>query len=320
MTDASRSMVLFVEDGRFEIDPTEPGADESPEIEPPLGEAVNGLVAVTHNAGEIRTGIRRGNVHLDVHLLDAEPADGKAGGDDWDEVVDTTFVSTTGYARISSYEHALDLNIAHQGPGTYRLRLHAKGRDSQPGAALRRRSKPTAERYEFLIWPAAAAPEVVHKATDTVGRELRVRLATMAERGAEWSLDDWVGPLTVKVTDGTFSLRDPDAETPPQSGGFLSTARDWALISTGTVSGTVTVTLHPADRDPRPDPLPWDEIAEATVRSTTGSLVLCTADGPTKDDEDVAFHGPRQYGVRVHARRTPHGEDYLVQTWMHGKR
>ncbi|MFD4863144.1 hypothetical protein, partial [Streptomyces atratus] len=121
-------------------------------------------------------------------------------------------------------------------------------------------------------------------------------------------------------TDGTFSLQDPDAQTRPQPIGLISTEKDWALISTKAPTGTITVTLHPADRDPRPDPLPWDEIAEAVVRSTTGQLLLCTAAGPTKDHEDTALHGSRQYGIRVHARYTADGEDYLVQAWMHGKK
>ncbi|MGW3167874.1 hypothetical protein ACWC9Q_34785 [Streptomyces sp. NPDC001142] len=316
MPHASQSMKLFVENGRFEIDPTEPGADESPDIQPPLREPVNGLIAVTRNAAGIHTGIKKGTVHLEAQLFDTEPA---LDTGDWDEVIDTTFTSTTGHALIGSYEHALDLNIAHQGPGTYRLRLHARGRDFQPGTSRRRNSKPT-EYYLFHIWPAPAAPETVHKATDTVGHALRTRLAAMSERGAKWSLDDWAGPLTVDVTDGTFSLRDPDTQARPRPASLVSTEKDWALITTQTRSGTVTVTLHPADRDPRPDPLQWDQIEQAVVRSTTGHLVLCSADGPTKEHEDTALHGPRQYGIRVHTRRTAGGEEYLVQTWMHGKK
>ncbi|MFE7426005.1 hypothetical protein [Streptomyces sp. NPDC057545] len=316
MSHASQPMKLFVENGRFEIDPTEPDADESPDIQPPLGEPVNGLIAVTRNAAGIHTGIKKGNVHLEARLCNAEPA---LDVSDWDEVIDTTFTSTTGHALIGSYEHALDLNVAHQGPGSYRLRLHARGRDSEPGASRRRNSKPT-EHYLFHIWPAPAAPETVHKATDTVGHALRTRLAAMSERGAKWSLDDWVGPLTVAVIDGTFSLRDPEAQTSPRPAGLVSTEKDWALVTTRTSPGTVMVTPHPADRDPRPDPLQWDEIEQAVVRSTTGHLVLCSADGPTKECEGAALHGPRQYGIRVHARRTANGEEYLVQTWVHGKK
>ncbi|MET9921588.1 hypothetical protein ABZZ04_31600 [Streptomyces sp. NPDC006435] len=176
----------------------------------------------------------------------------------------------------------MDLNIAHQGPGTHRLRLHAKGRDSQPGASRRRNSKPSAEHYLFHIWPAPAAPETVHKATDTVGHTLRTRLATMAERGAKWSLDDWVGPLTVNITDGTFSLQAPDAQTRPQPTGLIPTEKDWAPISTTASTGTVTVTLHPADRDPGPDPLSWDEIAEAVVRSTTATWSCAQPTAPPR--------------------------------------
>ncbi|MFF9075633.1 hypothetical protein ACF1BP_31475 [Streptomyces sp. NPDC014735] len=171
MSHASQPMKLFVENGRFEIDPTEPDADESPDIQPPLGEPVNGLIAVTRNAAGIHTGIKKGNVHLEARLCNAEPAE-----------------------------------------------------------------------------------------------------------------------------------------------------KDWALVTTRTSPGIVTVTLHPADRDPRPDPLQWDEIEQAVVRSTTGHLVLCSADGPTKECEGAALHGPRQYGIRVHARRTANGEEYLVQTWVHGKK
>ncbi|MEU8542994.1 hypothetical protein AB0C52_23915 [Streptomyces sp. NPDC048717] len=311
----SASMKLFVENGRFEIDPTKPGADESPRIQQPLGEPVNGLIAVTRDAASIRTGVREGTVLLDVRLVDTEPT---LNTDGWDETVDTTFTSTTGFARAGSYEHALDLNLAHRGPGTYRLRLYAAGRDTHPGAIRRRNAKPV-EHYLLHVWPAPSAPETVHKATDTVGRSLRVRLAAMAERGATWSLDDWIGPLTLRVPDGTVSLQDPDAPARPHPAGLLSVENDWALISTGG-PGPVTVTLHPAGRDPHPDPLPWDQITEGVVRSTTGHLVLCTADGPTKDHEDAALHGPRQYGIRVHARHTAAGADFLVQTWMHGKK
>lgn len=145
MPHASQSMKLFVENGRFEIDPTEPDADESPDIQPPLGEPVTGLIAVTNHAAAIHTGITKGNVHLDTCLFDTEPA---LDAGDWDEMIDTTFISTSGYAGIGSYEHALDLNIAHQGAGTYQLRLHARAATSQPGASRRHSSAPT-EHYLF---------------------------------------------------------------------------------------------------------------------------------------------------------------------------
>ncbi|MGW1654450.1 hypothetical protein [Streptomyces atratus] len=151
MPHASQSMRLFVENGRFEIDPTEPDADESPDIQPPLGEPVTGLIAVTNNAAAIHTGITKGNVHLDTCLFDIEPA---LDAGDWDEMIDTTFISTSGYARIGSYEHALDLNIAHQGPGTYRLRLHARGRD----LGARREPTPQLRAHRALPVPHRRRP------------------------------------------------------------------------------------------------------------------------------------------------------------------
>jgi hypothetical protein len=48
-------------------------------------------------------------------------------------------------------------------PGDYRLRVHARGRDDADED----------EGYELAVWPAPAAPAIVHKRTDRLGYRLR---------------------------------------------------------------------------------------------------------------------------------------------------
>jgi hypothetical protein len=59
--------------------------------------------------------------------------------------------------------------VTRSGPGEYRLRVHAKGRDIDPDGVA---EKPF-ETYLLAFWPAAFDVEIIHKATDAVGRERR---------------------------------------------------------------------------------------------------------------------------------------------------
>ncbi|MEV0095131.1 hypothetical protein [Streptomyces sp. NPDC050738] len=48
---------------------------------------------------------------------------------------------------------AYEVNLAFNGPGTYRMRLHAHGRDTNPDG-VQEDSKPIAEHYLLQVWPA----------------------------------------------------------------------------------------------------------------------------------------------------------------------
>lgn len=89
--------------------------------------------------------------------------------------------------RVTSVmSNAPDLPLlTPQGPGTYRVRVHARGRDIAPdGVAYE-----PVEDYLLIVWPTEPQPEDVHKQTDRYGAELRAQPSRPAppppERGAE---------------------------------------------------------------------------------------------------------------------------------------
>ncbi|MDI6104848.1 hypothetical protein QLQ12_40305 [Actinoplanes sp. NEAU-A12] len=111
-----------------------------------------------------------------VEVRQSLPAHVETG--DWDEVIETDFHASTGDVVVRALMDdppplpALTTN----GPGTYRFRVHAAGRDLHPDAVA---FEPT-ESYLIQTWPTAAPQaEIVYQQSDTVGAELR-RSATTA--------------------------------------------------------------------------------------------------------------------------------------------
>ncbi|GAA2212152.1 hypothetical protein GCM10009850_076140 [Nonomuraea monospora] len=106
------------------------------EAGPPYPETFpNGLIAAGPDGAIIVTGLGMGRVEVTVQLADEVP------------------------------------NLAWKGPGFYRLRVHATGRDSYvDGTGLN-----LEERYAIISWPADPAPDLIHKATDAYGAGVRGR-------------------------------------------------------------------------------------------------------------------------------------------------
>ncbi|MFC9078739.1 hypothetical protein ACFTY7_17360 [Streptomyces sp. NPDC057062] len=70
----------------------------------------------------------------------------------WDEIVDHTVETTTGALRVTSVMSdtpRLPL-LTPQGPGTYRVRVHARGRDTAPDGDAHE----PVEDYLLIVWPA----------------------------------------------------------------------------------------------------------------------------------------------------------------------
>ncbi|MGH4029321.1 hypothetical protein ACQB60_10345 [Actinomycetota bacterium Odt1-20B] len=122
-------MVPYAEDNTLTIDCFDPSGEDSDGISGGTGidDVTNGLIATTDDFAHIHTGIARGHVAVEAAVFDAPPP---LVTDGWDEVVDVPFTSTDGKAFLSANDESLPLNLASYGPGTYRLRLHAKGRDT----------------------------------------------------------------------------------------------------------------------------------------------------------------------------------------------
>lgn len=132
----------------------------------------NGLVVVAPGIAFIHTGIHTGNVTIQGEVYSQAPA---LDLDPWEEVVEVSLEATTEGRVIvcglgSDGPEELPV-LSQQGPGHYRIRIHARGRDT----AVDMTSSEPVESYLVQSWPAPPVPEVAHKHTDAYGAERRTR-------------------------------------------------------------------------------------------------------------------------------------------------
>ncbi|MET9528717.1 hypothetical protein [Streptomyces coeruleorubidus] len=167
----------------FQItDPQGPAADD-------LDASHTGLVSVDGGAIEVTTGIHTGDVHVTVepHSQQPDPAPG------WEEIAEISCNSPSGELLVTSFmDDPADLpSLASQGPGSYRLRVHARGRDR---AVDQTTVYEAVESYLIQSWPAAHQDALLLKATDPYGDQVRARQADdTIVIGHEDSLDTQTG-------------------------------------------------------------------------------------------------------------------------------
>ncbi|MGV9297908.1 hypothetical protein [Amycolatopsis sp. NPDC003676] len=157
---------LYVDYGHFCV--TDYAADV-----PELGPAyANGLVGTDSGGAAVLTGTATGKVSVTLHVLEAEP--GSVEPDGWDEVSEISLESEEGFVLVHNMmdgpPRELD-ELAYVGPGTYRVRVHARGRDIAPHS----NADTPNEHYLISVWPAPEAPATVCKQTDKYGHEVRAR-------------------------------------------------------------------------------------------------------------------------------------------------
>ncbi|MFE1444413.1 hypothetical protein [Streptomyces sp. NPDC058739] len=128
-----------------------------------LGASRTGLVCATAGAVQVITGIHTGDVHVTVepHSQPPEPAPG------WEEIAEISCHSPSGDILVTHYmDDPADLpSLASQGPGSYRLRVHARGRDLATGQTV----DEAVESYLIQSWPAGHHDALVVKASDAYG-------------------------------------------------------------------------------------------------------------------------------------------------------
>ncbi|PRY02529.1 hypothetical protein [Allonocardiopsis opalescens] len=136
--------------------------------------AYNGLFATAPGQVVIYTGASSGQVNLAVQPLPGPPPPPDL--DAWDEIADTTLEAPHGRARIDTMmtDPPPLPDLTQTGPGSYRLRIHARGRDTGPDSVA---FEPV-EDCLVQAWPAPPAPDTIHKHTDTYGHDLA--------RSAQW--------------------------------------------------------------------------------------------------------------------------------------
>ncbi|MGI5213760.1 hypothetical protein [Plantactinospora sp. CA-290183] len=112
----------------------------------------NGLVGATEGAALVRTGCGAGWVNLAVELYARRPVPQTAG---WDDAVEISYRTAVGESYLGSRRGAgTDYpRISFQGPGSYRIRVHARGRDLPPDGPGAGRVE---EEYLLQVWRAPA--------------------------------------------------------------------------------------------------------------------------------------------------------------------
>lgn len=129
----------------------------------------NGLVRVADGAITVMTGIHTGDVDVTVTLHGAQPT---PDGGDWQEIVEISAHSASGELMVRGIMDDLDEELpalSFNGPGDYRLRIHARGRDTAVDLA----PDEVTEWYLIQAWPAPAHEVTVLRQSDTYGATIR---------------------------------------------------------------------------------------------------------------------------------------------------
>lgn len=140
------------------------------------------------------TGVHTGEVNVTVDVRDDAPP---VNTEDWEEVVEVSLEAPNGDlwlagpAAETPSQQLYPLLTPH-GPGHYRIRVHARGRDGDQeldaghswdeadGARDEEEEEdldnvePT-EHYLIITWPSEPAPQTIYKWTDKYGATLRER-------------------------------------------------------------------------------------------------------------------------------------------------
>ena len=132
----------------------------------------NGLVSAAGGAIEVTTGIHTGNVEVTVepHSQRPDPAP------DWEEIAEISCHSPSGEVLVTPLmDDPADLpSLASQGPGRYRLRVHARGRDTAVDETM---VGDVLESYLIQSWLAPHQEALLVQATDAYGAEVRAQPA-----------------------------------------------------------------------------------------------------------------------------------------------
>ncbi|MFY1690364.1 hypothetical protein [Plantactinospora sp. WMMB782] len=159
MTDATWVCAGVVPVARFCFCLTDP--DPPPRWHWQANARDNGLVGATEGAMLVRTGRGGGWVDLTVELHPEPPVVETAG---WDEAVEISYRTAVGQSHVRSARGGRSdfPRVSFRGPGSYRIRVHARGRHpcaGRPGADR-------AEEYLLQVWAARIGRTEILRATE----------------------------------------------------------------------------------------------------------------------------------------------------------
>lgn len=138
---------------------------------PPDGDPLCLLSAISPTSAVVRTGVASGVVRLTCVALDEAPAEVDP---DWEDICEVSLHTTDMPLLATGWEVGADVEKADRldghGSGTYRLRVHARGRDTDVDGAV---FEPV-EDYLILGWPAPhEAPQTLRAQSGVAQNETR---------------------------------------------------------------------------------------------------------------------------------------------------
>ena len=149
------------------------GITEHGELDLVSGDWANGLIRVMSVGARVHTGIDIGPVRVTVDTHDTPP-DRIDDSLPWDEIVEVSLAAPLGELRVDSPQTGPVMELpplTPHGPGTYRLRIHARGRDASVHTV---QGDLPPEEYLLTSWPAVPSPELVIRLTDQCGYSRRL--------------------------------------------------------------------------------------------------------------------------------------------------
>ncbi|MBQ1052743.1 hypothetical protein KBX50_30345 [Micromonospora sp. C51] len=138
-----------------------------------------GIAGVMESAALVSAGVDRGYVTVTIEALEhdapLDTVDQWAALEDWEDVAEFSLFAPHGTLTVGQLEYPPhDIpelpSLSPHGPGHYRLRIHAAGRDKHFDQVV----DAPGERFHILTWPAPPAPPLVIKATSRAGYGLRL--------------------------------------------------------------------------------------------------------------------------------------------------
>jgi hypothetical protein len=128
----------------------------------------NGLISTPPGVAVVHAGTHTGPVRVTIEARNHRPPE--IDLERWEEVVEVSLTTDSGQVQVEEWGGPTrdDLgNLVAAGPGSYRLRVHARGRD-EADATVPVPEDPI-EEHLLIAWPAAAANEAILKQTDRYG-------------------------------------------------------------------------------------------------------------------------------------------------------
>ncbi|MEU5428781.1 hypothetical protein AB0H73_24775 [Streptomyces olivoreticuli] len=153
-----------VDDGSFVI-------SDNGEIAAETLDHTNGLIATMDIGAMVSVGIHTGQVTACASVTAGPPETDDFA--EWDEVAEASVYAPYGELRVATlyFGPVAELPVlSSNGPGWYRIRVSARGRDI---ASSNLTQKDSAERYSLTCWPAPRSTSLIIRATDRTGRGLR---------------------------------------------------------------------------------------------------------------------------------------------------